>query len=304
MENKSHALAAGLFAIVLGLAVLASLFWLGGKKEQTSLYTVVTRQNVNGLNPQGQVRYRGIRVGKVRDIQLDPEDVRNILIEIEVDAKVPVTYGTVAKLSYQGVTGLAHILLEDTGKDARLLAASAESRPPRILMGQSLFDELGETGRSVLQQANQFFSRANSLLDDNGRKNIAGTLENLESSTAALNRLLSDEKIQRLGSAVGRVDDAAESTRVFFKETKLMLPKVQSLIERLDTLVGDQSSEGATATVARINDLARDLSLTSRQLNRVLRVVEQSPDSLLFGAPVAQPGPGEPGFVPPVGSKP
>ena len=36
---------------------------------------------------EAQVRYRGIRVGKVRDIQLDPEDVRNILIEIDPEKR-------------------------------------------------------------------------------------------------------------------------------------------------------------------------------------------------------------------------
>jgi phospholipid/cholesterol/gamma-HCH transport system ATP-binding protein len=38
-------------------------------------YTVVTRHNVTGLNLQGQVRYRGIRVGKVEAIELDPADL-------------------------------------------------------------------------------------------------------------------------------------------------------------------------------------------------------------------------------------
>ena len=131
MENKSHAFLAGIFVIVFGLAGIGALFWFGGKKELTRDYVVVTRQNVTGLNPQGQVRYRGIQVGKVKAINLDPEDVRNILIAITISREVPVTRGTIAKLGYQGITGLAHVLLEETGKDTMPPRRALARRPRR-----------------------------------------------------------------------------------------------------------------------------------------------------------------------------
>jgi phospholipid/cholesterol/gamma-HCH transport system substrate-binding protein len=46
----------------------------------------------------------------------------------------------------------------------------------------------------------------------------------------------------------------------------------------------------------RINELATDFSQTSRQLSRVLRILEDSPQGLVFGAPALPPGPGEAGF--------
>lgn len=303
MENKAHALAAGMFAILLGLAVLIALFWLGGKREATQSYTVVTQGNVNGLNPQGQVRYRGIRVGKVTDIRLDPDDVRNILIDIEIDARVPVTHGTEAELAYQGVTGIAHVLLEDAGTDPRPLKAF-NGKPGRIAMGQSLFQELGDSGRSALNRADEFLTKANALLDDKNRKNFAQLLANLERSTAALNRLLADERLQRLGPAVARVEDAAGNASALFNETRQLIPKIQRVAERVDTMIGNPSTPGAAGAMVRINELSRELTQTSRQLNRVLRMVEQSPQSLIFGAPRPAPGPGEPGFVAPQGGQP
>jgi phospholipid/cholesterol/gamma-HCH transport system substrate-binding protein len=70
----------------------------------------------------------GIRVGKVQAIELDPQDGQNILIRISVDSNVPVTRATTAKLGYQGVTGIAHILLEDKGKTRRRCAVVTASR--------------------------------------------------------------------------------------------------------------------------------------------------------------------------------
>jgi phospholipid/cholesterol/gamma-HCH transport system substrate-binding protein len=48
----------------------------------------------------------------------------------------------------------------------------------------------------------------------------------------------------------------------------------------------------------RLSELASDFSATSRQLGRVLRLLEDSPQGLVFGVPGAAPGPGEPGFKP------
>ena len=137
MENKSHAFIAGMFVLLLGIAALGAVFWLGGIRDNTNDYIVVTKQNIGGLNPQAQVRYRGIRVGKVSDIRIDPEDYTNILITISISDDIPLTTGTVAKLNYQGVTGLAHILLFETGKEATPLTPN-DAQPPRIAMLPSM----------------------------------------------------------------------------------------------------------------------------------------------------------------------
>ena len=113
MENRAHALIAGLFLLLLGSAAVVSLWWFSGRSEETNTYIVETRRNVTGLNLQAQVRFRGIRVSKVEMIQLDPADALNTLITISVRRDIPITRSTVARLGYQGVTGIAHILLED-----------------------------------------------------------------------------------------------------------------------------------------------------------------------------------------------
>ncbi len=300
MENKSHALAAGIFVIVFALAAVLSVAWLGGNRERTTEYLVVTRQNVTGLSPQGQVRYRGIRVGKVREIALDRNDPGNILIRIEVDEAVPVTRGTTAKLGYQGITGIAHVLLEDNGRDATPLTRSVVGQAPRIAMAPSILDELGETASGAMRNGLQVLEKAGLLLSDDNLKHFSATLANLDASTGELKRLLADERMQRLGAAVAHVDGAAESAQGLFRDARAMLPRVQALSEKLERVVdGDSSAEGALAAFDKINDLSRDLSLTTRQLNRLLRNLEEHPESLLLGRPKPVPGPGEPGFVVP-----
>lgn len=302
MENKSHALAAGIFAILLLAASLLAIYWLGGSKDATHDYVVVTKQNIGGLNPQAQVRYRGIRVGKVSYIRLDPDDYANILVTISVSEDVPLTKGTVAKLNYQGVTGLAHILLLETGKDKEPLEPNDE-KPPRITMIPSLLDELGETGTATLRQAKQLMASADAMLNEENRRHLSATLANLELASASMkpalenltvtltqiNKLLNDQNIKKLSTAAGDVAP-------LLADTRLMIGKMQAATDKFDVAIGDPSANGVAALMPRLNEMAADFSQTSRQLSRVLRILEDTPQGLVFGAPALPPGPGEAGF--------
>ena len=303
MENKSHALIAGMFALLLGAAALLALVWLRGSEDDLREYVVVTKQNVGGLNPQAQVRYRGIRVGKVTDIRLDPEDTSNILITISVTNDLPLTRGTVAKLAYQGVTGIAHLLLIDTGKNREPLVAD-HGKPPHIVMIPSLLEEIGDSGSATLRQVQEVMASANALLNEENRRRFSATLANLESASGSMKpavdnlnatltqvrKLLDDRNVQNLSKASAEIGP-------LLADTRLLIGKMQLATDKLDIAIGDASAGGTSALMPRLNELAADISTTSRQLGRVLKLLEDSPQGLVFGVPAASPGPGEAGFV-------
>ena len=302
MENKSHALIAGIFALLLGATALLALVWLRGSEDNLREYVVVTKQNIGGLNPQAQVRYRGIRVGKVTDIRLDPEDTSNILITISVTDDIPLTRGTVAKLGYQGVTGIAHVLLIDTGKNREPLVAD-HGKLPHIAMIPSLLEEIGDSGSATLRQVQEVMASANALLNEENRRRFSATLANLESASGSMKpavdnlnatltqvrKLLDDRNVQNLSKASAEIGP-------LLADTRLLIGKMQLATDKLDVAIGDASAGGTSALMPRLNELATDISTTSRQLSRVLKLLEDSPQGLVFGVPAALPGPGEAGF--------
>jgi phospholipid/cholesterol/gamma-HCH transport system substrate-binding protein len=307
MENRSHALIAGLFVLLLGFAAVASVWWFGGKREASKEFIVVTKQNVTGLSPQAQVRYRGISVGKVQEIRLDQTDVRHILIRISVNEAVPVTRGTTAKLGFQGITGIAHVLLEETGRDVTPLVGDDDDNLPRIAMQQSLIEELSEVGGDTLRNARDFLASANKVLSAENQQHIAKTLGNLETTTRnaeqvmlRLEQVLTPENIRLLGSTLARTEQAVGQVGPFFTEARSLIVGLQGISTKIDGVLGDPATGGAGALVPRLTELSSDLSANSRQLNRVLHLLEESPQSLIFGSPLLPPGPGESGFVTPV----
>ena len=304
MENRSHALIAGLFTLLLGISAIAALWWFSGKQEETSQYTVTTRKTISGLNPQATVRYRGIRVGKVESIELDPKDVRTTLISITVRKDIPVTLGTTAKLGFQGVTGIAHILLEDAGSDETPVMAGAGERA-QIPMQDSLIQELTDVGGDTLRNAREFLNSANQVLNAENRQNVARMLVNLEATTsnareatAQLRLLLTPENIRLLHSTLMRADQAVGQVGPFCIEARGLVGRLQSVSEKLETTLEETASSAGTL-IPRVNELTVELLASSHQFNRVLQMLEDSPQSLIFGHQKALPGPGEAGFTAP-----
>lgn len=180
-------------------------------------------------------------------------------------------------------------------------------------MQDSLIQELTDVGGDVMRNARDFLQNANEVLNPDNRQAIARTLSNLEATTgnvreatAQLQQVLTPENVRLLKSTLVRAEQTVGQAGPFFAEARVLVSRLQSVSDRLDVALGDSVTGGASSLLPRLNELSAELSSNSRQLNRVLQMLEESPQSLIFGQPKAVPGPGEPGFAAPVakGDKP
>lgn len=310
MENRSHALVAGIFVILFGCAAALALWWLGQSDDSVDEYVLVTRKNVTGLNVQATVRYRGIRAGKVRSIGTDPEDPRVIQVRIVLDSRFKLTRGTTAQLGYQGVTGLAYVQIEDDGSSAELLKVGADGTVPRIELKPTLFDTLGEKAVDIVAQVGAVTARLAVILDEKNVRNIARTLENaattsegmkeLPAVVAALREALSAANLKRLQEILAKLEKAAGETAPLTAEMRQLVRSSTELAKKVDAIAGETGDELTTATLPRANALLHEVTASSRQLNQLLENIGNNPQMLIFGREGDKPGPGEAGFVAPV----
>ena len=321
MENKSHAIAAGAFVLGLAAVLVALVVWLTRDDTVRNMYELSTRDPVSGLQPQAMVRYRGIAVGKVASIDFDPKVKGNVRVRITVDERVPLTTSTFATLSYQGVTGLAFIALDDRG-ESQVSLVPDNANPPRIPLRPSLLAQLQDRGEAIINRVEEVTQRVNTLLGDDNQKRIADALESISAAAAGANQLTKsldntvktglNPALKALPPLVERTKDtmvtvkaaAADVSRVAnnFNATATRLNAKDGPIDRLGdgTKALSQAVDSFNnATLPRVNRVADDTSRAVRRLGRAADGINDNPQSLLFGSGGVVAGPGEPGFSAP-----
>lgn len=323
MENKAHALAAGLFVVALTALLLVLGAWLTRDSGQRDLFEISTRETITGLQEQAPVRYRGVDVGKVTHIGFDPKAQGNVLVRLEVAHGAPVTRETFATLSFQGVTGLAFVQLDDNGQPAPLLQPNDEA-PPRIPLRPGLIAKLTDKGEKILDQVEQITARVNTLLDEKNQKGLTSAVDNVAQAAANVGKLSANldtilnaqfgPQSVDIPSLVKRTDATMASLRNTSEEARLAVHQIGITAGRLNEKGGpiDRLATGAqalshaadsfnAATLPRINRATEDTSRAVRQLSRTVNGINDNPQSLIFGTGRIDPGPGENGFVAPAG---
>lgn len=325
MENKAHALAAGVFVAVVAALLLGLAAWLSRDNAQYQPYEISTRESVTGLQEQAPVRYRGVDVGKVQSIAFDQRNPGSVLVRLAIEPRAPVTRETFATLGFQGVTGLAYVQLDDSGKAAPPLEAQ-DGQLPRIPLRPGLVSRLGDRGEDILDRVEEASTKLNQLLADPNQQRVATALESIDQaarsiaqlsqqSTALLNAQLGPDRTS-IPQAVRSLTAAADALRGLATEAKATLEPVGQVARRLNEQGGavDRLGDGATAlaqaagtfnaaTLPRINLMAEEATRAARQLQGAAATLQQNPQSLIFGTGKAPPGPGEPGFVAPEGGR-
>ncbi len=326
MENKSHAMAAGAFVLVVSALLVAMALWLMRDKGITQPFELSTRDTVTGLQPQAAVRFKGVSVGRVSEIGFDPDVAGNVLISIAVDSNTPLAPSTFATLSYQGITGLAFIQLDDDGQPQASLAAGS-SGVPRLPLRTSQLGELSAQVPELMAQVGEMTQRMNQLLGDKNQQSFNQLLGAAAASATSVNQLTQslqqtltqrvDPVLTTLPPLISQTSQAMQDIQDMGQNVSRTAKSLETTAERLNApngpLVRLAEGSGAlahavsafgTATLPRVNRVSEDASRAARQLSRTVTNINDNPQSLIFGNGAVQPGPGEPGFVAPTGARP
>ena len=134
METDRHYFIVGLF--IIGFAVAAAFFavWLGspGSRDDV-IYRIHFPDSVSGLAVGDPVKFRGVDVGSVKSMNIDPDNSRLVLVEVRLRKATPVKTDTRASLALKGITGVVFIELNGGDPAAQtLLAATPGDKMPEI----------------------------------------------------------------------------------------------------------------------------------------------------------------------------
>ena len=301
MESQSHAFMAGLFVILLGLGAFAGAVWFSNPRGPERLpIDLVSTHSVAGLKVDAAVRFRGVDVGRVKSIAFDARQAGRIRVRIVVDPAAPITHATYAKLSSQGLNGVALIQLDDDQKKSREPFSAATV--PEIELQAGLLERAEEDVRDVLLKAGRVATRVEELLNEENTARIVALLDSFKRTS------------DRYGGLARELEPSLEALPGLLEQTKLTLTRAQATADNLARLAEDTDRRLDTVTAAvtrvgqavddldrdtlpRANTLLDEVSVDARELRRTLHQANARPQSFIFGLPPPTPGPGESGFV-------
>jgi len=304
MEEKVNFTLVGIFVLLLASGLIGGILWFSSAKsylQAYDLYQTYMTESVSGLNINAPVRYHGVQVGHVQKIALDPNNVEQVLLTLNIDHGTQIKVDTKAVLRSQGLTGLAFIELVGGGRDSPLLKAAKGKLYPVIAAGPSLAFRLESTVLALLTNLNQTSSNVNSLLNVENQRMVKNTLADMA--------LFSHTLATRSASIDASLVNAArtmENTAKLSQELPQLAQRVQRSADAFDQMVGEFTRAGAIATrtldhgqqftaetLPEIQQTASEIRELSRSLRRISSELEKDPSILLYGKTATERGPGE-----------
>jgi phospholipid/cholesterol/gamma-HCH transport system substrate-binding protein len=290
MENRSHAMLAGLFTLVFLIGAAVAAIWISKKNVPLVVFELVASSPVTGLSVQSQVRYQGVPVGRVGSLRFIEDKPGQVRIMIGIDPNAPITEATWAEIVTAGVTGISNVELKDNGT-SNVRLKSTPDKIAEIPIRPSFLERLTSQGGGMIIAIDRVLAQVEKLTSE---ENIAAISLTLKKFPSVIDSLAVTSK--RIDAAVGEFGtlskSAQETIKILNGPNGPMQQAAQSLRSIQDVAAQLRASTLPDVTMLSVSvtDAARAFTLTSRQLG-------QSPQSLIFGPPRAVAGPGEAGFA-------
>jgi len=257
METRAHYVAVGTFVLAVIFLAFVAVLWLGRTEfgEQARRYYIFFRGSVAGLNKGSQVQYNGIPVGQVVDIRVDPGNLEQIQVTAEIDTSiVDIKSDARAFLETNILNGIATIQIRGGTREASDLVPETGHKYPVIKSGRSELEEVKASLPELVADLKEAAHGVNALLDENNRRAVAETLQNVRTITAAF-----VEPSKKLTEVVDNANNAVVQLRTFSQDLDESYTDKGGLKDQL------------SQTLADADRLAKNLNEASRQLQLVLQ---------------------------------
>ena len=250
----------GIFAVTMIVAAWAGIRFLQGLDilSRNAVY-YASYDQVSGIQAASPIMLKGVKVGTVTDISLDPQHSDNVVLQFTINRQYRIPKDSEARIFSDGFMGGKAIEIV-YGKSSEYLEKGDTLRSVR---DRDLMDMAGselEFFKQKISQVTADLSRTldnlNLLMEDNAQS-INGTLRHLDAMSGDLADLLDTEK-QNLASAV-------ENLTAFSEMLGENAPRVDSMMGNLNRITTELADAG----------FARELSETVGEMNLLLERIQE-----------------------------
>ena len=260
MITASQKIRLALFLIVGFTILFTVLALLIGSKltEKRDFYYIIFEDtSVMGLQVGGSVLYRGIKIGRVEDIQINRNNVSDIVVSISITQNTPIKADNEAILVLVGITGLRHIELRGGTNESDFLKSG-----DIIPTGRTTFDALSDRADVLAHRIEIIMDNFIELTSRPNQEKIASTLHNIDNIV-----------LETHDSLINTVTNVNEIT----SELAIASVVLTELLMRLDVILDQNkigniitNTETITTNIAAIDfeHINKTIQLTNESIQR------------------------------------
>lgn len=313
-RRVSNAFMIGLFVMVSVLILLGAIIWLGANKffKQNTYYVTYFENSVEGLETGSPVKYQGVPVGTISNIDLAP-DGKLVEVTVQIGSNIDITDSMRIKPEFAGIAGGKFLQLHyPTDPSYYSMHPLLTFKTPHKLIpsAPSGIDELGTVAKDILEnfkkfdaaglsngaidflyasnqfmrnkelfEAVKFISEASaslaSILDkfDNSQ-----TMTNVDQATAKLNE--TSNRLYEFSNTINKKIDEVDIN----KRLDNIISRYDSVMINLNRNVNGLSFQ-STNLIMTINEAMDNIKTTTKELKKSLRAINDSPSTIFLSNP-------------------
>jgi len=295
MESKINYTLVGLFVVLLSAGLIIFAYWLGkyGGQQEYDDYYVYMSESVAGLSNDASVKYRGVEVGTVAHIGLNPNNSEQVELLLKIKHKTPIKTDTTATLKLYGLTGLAYLELAGGKRDSPLLTHTTDEIPV-IPSKPSIFALIDESMSDIAGKSALALDKFVRLLSDKNLQYIEATLLQTNLLVKDLNG-----QLQGFHNLVNNGIVMEKRVTRAFEKVEVASTRVTNMADSLEknyANVGHNMRLDVQQSLESFNRLLYQLNNLTEDMQRTVQSIEASPSDLIFKRSQPKPGPGEDGY--------
>jgi phospholipid/cholesterol/gamma-HCH transport system substrate-binding protein len=296
MYNRVNYTLVGLFVLLLSVGLILFTLWLGkyGFEKEYNLYRIVIQESIVGLSKDSRVKLRGVDIGRVRSIGIDPRDIESVEVIIEIDASIPIKEDMYASTVMMGVTGLLSIEILGGSNGAKMREAQ-NGVLATIPYRSSLLSSLAQRVEGMSATLDTILLQVAKLLSNENIGRVSAILEKMEALESQAIALIDEAN----STLLAITNDFHTIKEDFGAIQAVGVPTIEKLMQTSKnfnrvTLKVERSLDRGDYNLKRILEpLLVDMEILAQQLGGVSQELQRSPSDFLFGSRAKRKGPGE-----------
>ena len=245
MVSKAQKFRLGIFISVTSLLLLGFFLLVAGNKlmKQWDIYHIKYHDiSINGLQVGGSVKYHGISIGRVDDIIIDENDIRNVIVTISIKSGTPVKEDVKAVLIPVGITGLMQIELQG-GTNKKSLLKSGDY----ITAGSSTFQNITGKAEVITEKLEILLNNLNKLTNEESQVKYTNIVSNVD-------RMISENK--------NKINDITNETDSLIVAAKIVVRNLNHTVNRINEVANSKELKTIIKNTAKISEDASKIDIT------------------------------------------